>query len=211
MKYTIFLGLVLLMGCNRPATEKIIPQNSTLTAVYAAYNLKEDTPDTPDIIALRNALSGKIYSQIKDGLDFEKVQLLSSDQDDFLIYIVAFKQENKFYAVKAINRKTLTLLDEVLYSGRMQDDRNGTIGILKNDEALQINFINGKRTIKSLTENEYKVHFAGFCQREAGQSFGDCFRHESDEFCDSFVSCVALATQPQVSILIGIACSCNAG
>ncbi len=44
----------------------------------------------------------------------------------------------------------------------------------------------------------------------SGESFGTCYRAESDEFCDSFVSCVALATQPSVAILIAIACSCNA-
>lgn len=205
-----------MLACNRPSHQEVErpkEQNATLAAFYASYGLE---PALSDVTSLKNALSGNIYFEIKEDLDFEKVQLLSSSQTNELIYIIALKQKNKFYAVKALNSKNLIVQDELRYSGRMLDDNNGTIAILKNGEALAIEFKNGEKKIQSLSKNEYNAHFmkntflASFCQRQEGQSFSDCFKHEVDEFCDSFISCIAVATQPQVSILIGIACSCNA-
>lgn len=217
MKYIFLFGLVLsVIACNRQSRqelEKPKEQNATLTAFYASYGLETVLPD---VTRLKNALSGNIYSEIKEDLDFEKVQLFSSSQTNELIYIVALKQKDKFYAVKVLNSKILTVQDELLYSNKMLDDKNGTIAILKNGEALAIEFKNGESRIQSLSKNEYSAHFmkntflSSFCQRESGQTFSECFKHEVDEFCDSFISCIAVATQPQVSIVIGIACSCNA-
>ncbi len=184
-----------------------------MAAFYATYGLE---PALPDVTALKNALSGNIYAQIKEDLDFEQVQLLSSSQTNELIYIVALKQKGQFYAVRARKAETLIVQDELLYSGKMKNDKNGTIGILKNGQPITIEFKNGQKIIKAMSERAFKATFAqidsapGFCQRQPGQSYGDCFRQESEEFCDSFVSCLALATQPQVSIVIAIACSCNA-
>ncbi len=217
MKYIFVLGLVLsVMACNRSnhrLIEKPKEQNATLIAFYATYGLE---PALPDVTALKNALSGNIYAQIKEDLDFEKVQLLSSTETNELIYIVALKQKHQFYAVRARKGETLVVQDELLFSGKMEDDKNGTIGILKNGQAITIEFKNAQKIIKAMTEREFKATFAEidsaprFCQRQPGQSYGDCFRQESEEFCDSFVSCVALATQPQVSMVIALACSCNA-
>lgn len=96
----------------------------------------------------------------------------------------------------------------------MEDDNNGTIGILKDGEALAIEFKNGVKIIKSMTLREYTAHFTqsgkdGFCQGEPNVPFEVCYNREIDEFCDSFVSCIALATNPSISIFIALACSCN--
>lgn len=222
MKYIIFLGLALsFIGCNRqPQQEVQIPkeQKASLSALHAAYGLKESS--SPDIPSFQKALSGGIiFKQVKAGLDFDKVKLLTSVKENTLIYIVPFLQGNRFYAVKAINAKSLLVQDELLVVSKMQDDKNGTTGILKNGEALQIEFRNGKPVIKDLSVNEYKAHFmqdwpnidpsqaSSFCQRQSSQSYGQCFTHEVEEFCNSFISCLAL-THPGVQIVIGLACSC---
>ena len=50
----------------------------------------------------------------------------------------------------------------------------------------------------------------GFCQRQPGERFSSCYKAEKDEFCDSFVSCLAVDLLPPVMLLIAAACSCNA-
>ena len=218
MKYIVLLGLALsLIACKRESrqdAERPKEQNATLTAFYASYGLE---PALPDVAGLKNALSGNIYSEIKEDLDFEKVQLLSSSLTGELIYIISMKQKNRYYAVKAIKSGTLIVKDELLYASNMQDDSNGKIAIRKNgNDALLIEIRKGAMTFRDLNKNEFQAHFMensktmGFCQRESGQTFSECFKHEADEFCDSFISCIAIATNPQVSVVIGIACSCNA-
>jgi len=39
-----------------------------------------------------------------------------------------------------------------------------------------------------------------------GESFKECFKREQDDFCDGFWSCLAVETQPIISVLIAIHC-----
>jgi hypothetical protein len=143
-------------------------------------------------------------------LDLSQIKTVTGS-GNVLIYMARFKDNpNKIYALN-------TLGSELLYSNMMKDDKNGTIGIIKNGEAIAIEFTDGARVIRDIKMEEFENKYArnyrggsGFCQRERGESYGACYRAESDEFCDSFISCVALATQPSVAIVIGLACSCNA-
>jgi hypothetical protein len=189
MRNLIIVSLALLLSCKRESISE-----PDLTRVLSAYSLEKVNHPLP-------VLNGRIYEQVKQKLDFNKVTVYQ-DEAKTLTFLIPFKGESKIYAVKENS--------EVLYSGQMQDERNGSFGILKGDEAITITFVDGKRTIAELSVSDYRFHFAGFCQRGPKQKFKDCYNHEVDEFCDSFVSCVVLATQPQVSVLIALACSCNA-
>jgi hypothetical protein len=149
-----------------------------------------------------------MFQSLQAKLNLTDIKTTSSN--GILVYMVSYKNDpNRIYAASSTGK-------ELLYARNMNDDRNGVIGILRGNEAIMIRFTDGKREIVDITPKEYGVMFAkthggsGFCQREKGESFGACYKAESDEFCDSFVSCVALATQPGVAIVIGLACSCYA-
>ena len=46
------------------------------------------------------------------------------------------------------------------------------------------------------------------CQQEGNEGHTGCYLRESDEFCDGFLGCVALATQPAIHLLIYALCGC---
>ena len=91
----------------------------------------------------------------------------------------------------------------------MPQDNKAIVEIQKGSEIVTLTIDDGQKLITSRTAvDDHGGN--GFCQREAGESFSTCFKAETDEFCDSFISCIALATQPAVSIVIALACSCHA-
>lgn len=154
-----------------------------------------------------------LYNQLKDKLDLSRVQKIKG-VEGALVYMVRYKEDDrKMYAASSGG-------NELLYANRMIDDNNGDIELTRNGESISIHFADGKETIEDLTldttlvlDTTLLIYSHGgtrFCQRQKGETFGACFKAEADEFCDSFVSCVALATQPAVSIVIGLACSCYA-
>ncbi len=183
----------------------------TIEQILKKYQFVRMPADYSDLF---RALPGQpIFTKIENELDLTQVELLESAVSKTRVYIIGFKNNpDKKYAIKAIVIKNLVVLDEILFSRKMTDLNNGQIGILKNDEALVIKIKNGVRTISEIKEAAYSLHFyqAKFCQRLKNQTFKQCYNKEVDEFCDSFVSCVALATNPTVSMLIAVACSCNA-
>jgi hypothetical protein len=189
MRYLLIFTIVLALSCKRESIRE-----PDLQTVLSTYNLRKVYKPLP-------ILSGKIYEKVKNDLDLSNITTYE-DENGKLTFIIGMTDQNKLYAFKGS--------DEFLYSGNMQDQNNGTIGILKNDGAITITFANGKRTIHELSTPEFNAQYAGFCQRAQNQSFKDCYNHEVDEFCDSFVSCVVIATQPQVSVLIAVACTCDA-
>lgn len=77
---------------------------------------------------------------------------------------------------------------------------------IKNEiKKMSLANIEGKLTPE---EMENIMAGSGFCQRQGGESFGNCFSREVSEFCDGFVSAVAFSTNPSISVLIAAACSC---
>ncbi len=210
MKYITFFALVLTLACNRNDFEPI--KEPTVINLLDRYHLKQLKPDQA---VMQNALFGRrIYSEVKDELDFNNVERFKSFEDQSSVYIFGFKDNpNKKYAVKVlVSEKMLLVKNEILYSRQMKDQNNGSIGIMKDEETLRINFKNGVSTIDEMDQTDYRIQFTkmGFCQRESTQTFKQCYLKEVDEFCDSFISCVALATNPTVSVLIAAACSCDA-
>lgn len=188
--------LVAFASCSRNP-EKLLSPNIVVAQANAT-----------DFLSL--AKGKPMFLQLNQYLDVTRIEQVTG-AENVIIYMAKFKDDpNKIYAVNTIG-------SELLYAGKMQDEKNGTIGVAKNGEAIAIEIKNGVQSIKDINSNEFTSRFAkayhggiGFCQREAGETFSECFAAESNEFCDSFVSCVALATQPSVAIIIGLACSCNA-
>ncbi len=196
MKTVLLIALIALMSCNRNSEKPLTP------------NIVHTQSDAKSFLAL--ARDKKMFTTLNGYLDVTKIdQVIGAE--NVRIYMARFKDNpNKMYAVSSLG-------NEILYSGNMRDEKNGSIGLMKDGEAIVIEFNDGNKVIKDVTNDQFQIRFAtefhggtGFCQREAGESFGTCYRAESDEFCDSFISCVALATQASVAILLAIACSCNA-
>lgn len=154
------------------------------------------------------ALAGPIYRQLKDSLDSDHPVSITA-KHEVKIYITRFRSNpNKIYAVSSKG-------NEILYAGIMKDQQNGWMAIYKSGEGILIEIKNGQPTITDLNEkwNTYFAFLHGgqpgeFCQREPGESFRKCYAAEKDEFCDSFISCIAVDTQPFVAIAIAAACSC---
>jgi hypothetical protein len=146
-------------------------------------------------------LAGELYANVKDSLDLSHIET-TTGKEGVLIYMAKFKgNPNRIYATSEKG--------DVLFTRHITDEKNATVEIQKGNEIAVINIKDGEKRISSRTADLYHGG-SGFCQRETGESFSTCFKAETDEFCDSFISCIALATQPTVSIVIAIACSCNA-
>jgi hypothetical protein len=162
--------------------------------LLAACNKKQEP-------AKRMPLAGALYTSIKDSLDLSHIEM-TTGKEGVLIYMAKFKgNPDRIYASSEKG--------DVLFTRRITDEKNATVEIQKGNEVAIINIQDGQKRISGRTAM-LDHGGKGFCQREAGESFSTCFKAETDEFCDSFISCVALATQPTVSIVIAIACSCNA-
>jgi ribosomal protein L21E len=176
--------------------------------VPLTLNVVATQADGRSLLAL--AKDKQMFATLNTYLNFTKIERVTGAQN-VEIYMTRFKDNpHKIYAISSLG-------NEILYSADMKNEKNGSIGLMKNGEAIVIEFKNGNKVIRDITRGQFQSRYAteyhggtGFCQRENGESFGTCYRAESDQFCDSFVSCVALATQPSVAILIAIACSCNA-
>lgn len=161
---------------------------------------QELQPEIPDGMP-----TGEVFNQYQRSLDYSTLKTVTTRENQ-LIWMVQFKADtDRIYATSSKG--------ELLYERHIQDDKNGSIDLTKNGETVRITFVDGNRTIADYANARTATDFhggSGFCQREKGETFGKCFQAESEEFCDSFVSCIALTTQPAVSIIIGIACSCDA-
>jgi hypothetical protein len=202
---------------------------STLAAAVAKhfhlsiFDKKATTNDVEQIVSSLQK-SGNLYRKIAQLIDFENVRLFIDSDRNKTTAIFKFKEtDDKYYSVNgSFNKTGFYLEDELLYGRDKITDENGSVYIIKNNEAIEINYQNGSRSINEVNTSkaEFQIIQAtdcqgnhggtGFCQREAGESYGACYNAETAEFCDSFVSCVALATNPTISVLIGLACSCSA-
>lgn len=184
-----------------------------LLILFSACN-KQEKPLSYEAVKTSNVnlikLSGYVYQKLKDSLNINTVTSITGVQD-VKIYMARFKSNpNRIYAVSSKG-------DEMLYYGKMNDQANGEMAVLKGNDAVLITVLSGKTTIRGIGKDEWAQRFVladhggrpgEFCQREPGESFSTCYKAEADEFCDSFISCIAVNTQPQVVLLIAASCSC---
>ena len=195
MRTVFFIGIIFMASCTQEPLKKMSP-------AFETYK-----KDSASLLAI--AKGKQMFGKVRHQLDLTKITQVTG-AENVQILTAPFKDDpNKVYGIN-------TLGNEIFYTAQKDDEKNGSITLIKNDDALLIEFVDGNRTIRDMKQPEYEQRLVsafhggpGFCQRQKGESFGTCFRAESDEFCDSFISCIALNTQPTVLILIGLACSCN--
>jgi hypothetical protein len=143
--------------------------------------------------------AGELYAGVKDSLDLSSIETVM--ERGITIHLAKFKgNPDRIYATSEKG--------DVLFSRHIIDEKTATVEIQKGNDIATIHIKNGKKKMGSRTA-ELDHGGTGFCQRETGEAFSTCFKAEADEFCDSFISCIALATQPSVSIVIALACSCS--
>lgn len=144
-------------------------------------------------------LAGELYASVKDQLDLTNIETVT--ERGLTIHMARFKgNPDRIYATSEKG--------DVLFTRNLIDEYTATMEIQKGHEVATIRIKDGQKQITSRT-TDLGHGGTGFCQRETGEAFSSCFKAETDEFCDSFISCVALATQPSVSIVIALACSCS--
>lgn len=213
MKNALFLALVSLVSCKKTKISLMNPLILILIAFASCTRQeKQSVSFTPVERQSKEllSLSGPMFKKFKDSLDLNHVEMVQGIQD-VKIYMAKFRNNlNRIYAVSSFG-------DEVMYAGMMQDGRNGKMAVLKEGEAVLISVKNGVTEINDLDRKQWNLYFTtqyhggpGFCQRMPGETFSTCYKAEADEFCDSFISCIAVNTQPVVVIVIAIACSCKA-
>jgi len=171
MKNVLWIALLVLASCGRNSEKPLTP------------NVVATQADGRSFLAL--AKDKQMFATLNSYLDFTKIERVTGAQN-VEIYIARFKDNpNKIYAISISG-------NELLYSADMKDEKNGSIGLMKNDEAIVIEFKDGNKVIRDITSGQFQSSYVteyhrgtGFWQRESGESFGTCYRDESDEFCDS--------------------------
>jgi hypothetical protein len=144
-------------------------------------------------------LAGELFTSVKDSLDLSRIETVT--KRGVTIHLAKFKgNPDRIYATSEKG--------DVLFSRNIIDEKTATVEVQKGYDIVTIHIQDGKKKITSRTADLYHGG-TGFCQRESGEAFSTCFKAETNEFCDSFISCLALATQPSVSIVIALACSCS--
>ena len=194
-----------------------------VVAIKTKYSLdvfdKSATSDESSAIFAAAQIASKYYQKLQGRLLQNSLRLYTNTKENVTVALVSFSNNpDKFMALKGkfINDK-FVILKELLFIRHLTSKGNGRVLILNGTDALEINSVNGYETISSFSlANSEKMIFnivehggAGFCQREQGESFSNCYKAEKDEFCDGFWSCLAVDTQPQVMLLIAAACSCT--
>ncbi len=207
------LAFALLVSCKRTKILFAIPVIFILI-VFASCTRQDKQPVTLNPIETQSKdmvpFAGAMFQKFKDSLDLAHVTMVHGGEN-VKIYMAKFKNNpNRIYAVSSLR-------DEVMYAGMMQDGTNGRMAVLKEGEAVLITVKDGVTEINDLDRKQWNYYFTtqyhggpGFCQRIPGETFSTCYKAEADEFCDSFISCIAVDTQPIVAIVIAVACSCKA-
>ena len=199
-----------------------------ISSLKKAYNLSSFDIEPTEIQAssIMSALKGTASLSQENFLKIEKssIRLYENKSEGITIAIMQFGDSpDKLCSLKGtFSKGRFQIINEFFFARKMVDKDNGQIIITNNDDATFINVVGGVETYLRLNRKEadYRIFQTndcqgrhggtGFCQREQGESFSDCYKAEKDEFCDGFWSCIAIDTQPQVMLLVAGACSCSA-
>ncbi len=108
MKIVLLIALIALMSCSRNSEKSLAP------------NLVQTYTDAKSFLAL--AKDKKMFTTLKHYLDVTKIEQVVG-AENVRIYMARFKDNpNKIYAVSSLG-------NEILYSGNMRDEKNGSIGL----------------------------------------------------------------------------------
>jgi hypothetical protein len=198
---------------------------SSLKKAYGLSNFNvEPSQSQSDQIFTALSSSTGVFQKISSKIQKNSIRLFENNNEGISIAMMRFEESpEKYYSVKGYFAKgAFHITNEFLFGRKAIDKNNGQIILTNNDDALVLNVKQGVQSYTQLgyKEAEYSIiqvtdcqgHHGGtgFCQREPGESFSNCYKAEKDEFCDGFWSCIAVDTQPQVMLLIAAACGCSA-
>ncbi|MCM5527883.1 hypothetical protein [Parasegetibacter sp. NRK P23] len=199
-----------------------------ISSLKVAYGLSafDVAPSQSQSDVIFSSLSGYtgVYSRIASKIQKKSIRLFENKNEGITVAMMRFEETpEKYYAVKGyFSKGAFQITNEFLFGRKITDQNSGQIVITNNSDAILIDVENGIQFFTQLGYNdaEYRIiqvkdcqgnhGGTGFCQREPGESFSNCYKAEKDEFCDGFWSCLAVDTQPQVMLLIAAACGCNA-
>lgn len=199
-----------------------------INALQRAYSINafniNPTPFQLEVIIKSLERSSSIYKKAAQSININSLRLFENKKERIVIAIFEFnKNPDKYFSIKGYMQNGLFIItNEFLFARKIENSTNGKVIITNNNEATIITFENGLQTYSEIghTAVEFKIlqikdcegnhGGTGFCQRQSGERFSDCYNAEKDEFCDGFWSCLAVDTQPQVMILIAAACGCSA-
>lgn len=230
--FFIAILAISLVACQKNQTETAVFDNEKdaklINSLKLAYGLSafNVTPSQSQRELIFSSLSTStgVYSKVASKIKKNSIKLFENKNEGITIAMMCFEETpEKYYSVKGyFSEGAFHITNEFLFGRKLTDKNNGQIIITNNNDATLINIENGIQSFTQLGYNdaEYKIlqvkdchgnhGGTGFCQREPGEKFSDCYKAEKDEFCDGFWSCLAVDTQPQVMLLIAAACGCDA-
>ena len=149
MKNLLWIALIVLASCARNSEKPLAP------------NVVASQADGRSFLAL--ARGKQMFTTLNSYLDNTKIERLTG-AENIEIYMARFKDNpNKIYAVSSLG-------NELLYSADMKDEKNGSIGLMKNGEAIVIEFKDGNKVIRDITSAQFQSRYAtefhggtGFC------------------------------------------------
>lgn len=204
-----------------------VKDEKLITALKKAYNFSsfDEEPSQQEKIIITEALSiSHKYKNVLSKININSLKIYENKDENITVAIFNFENSSeKLFSLKGyfLNNKFI-ITNDFLFERKIEDKENGQIIITNNNDAVIIKIDNGIQsysTIESQSLDFMALQIndcmgnhggTGFCQRQAGEKFSDCYKAEKDEFCDSFWSCIAVDTQPQVMLLIAAACGCGA-
>lgn len=146
--------------------------------------------------------------------DFAKATKFDFQGSNQKVFVVPAFNGEGFYVVKGnITSNNFTVEKEVFCNINMDDSGNGYFELLDQEGNIIEDF-----TLDQGIPTSYKPDATssqtqlkgtqGFCQQQGGEGAGRCYKREADEFCDGFLGCLVLATNPGVHALIAVMCAC---
>jgi hypothetical protein len=230
MKKILFITLsILLFSCQKESKSSFdnVRDEKLILALKEAYNFStfdhEPTPLQKSIITETLSESPN-YKTVFPKINLNSMRIYENKDENTTIAMFNFvNSSDKLFSIKGyFSNKNFIITNDFLYGRILEDKENGKIIITNNNDAILINVANGIQSYSTIESQsvEFKAFQmkdcmgnhggTGFCQRQPGERFSTCYKAEKDEFCDSFVSCLAVDLLPPVMILIAAACSCIA-
>ena len=229
----LLIVLLAISLCSCQKNQSFIPgidfvrDQKVINKLKSAYNFTTfnitATKEQHDMIHAAIASFEK-YNNIYKNLNESSIRLFENKVDGFAVVMFQFEETpEKLFSIKGYFKfNKFIITNDYLFERKIWNKNNGKIIISNKNEEVVINIFNGNQNILSpVTQSSENISIqmidcagnhggTGFCQRQIGEKFSDCYKAEKDEFCDGFWSCIAVDTQPQVMLLIAAACSCSA-
>lgn len=228
---SLLVVLIALYSCQKnqslESTFDNVKDAKLISALKSSYNLSsfniKATEEQENIIK-EALIADPKYKNIFPKLNVSSLRLFENKDEGIIIAIFNFENTSeKLFSIKGyVLQNKFIITNDFLFGRKLENKNNGQIIITNNNDAMLINVENGVQSFRPI-QKQAAVFKAfqmndcagnhggtGFCQRQAGERFSDCYKSEKDEFCDGFWSCLAVDTQPQVMLLIAAACSCGA-